>query len=157
MSQLLTQVTYVRHSVNGAIADYLSGQSPSQMPGMVEQINGRARNGAKLLSRLAQMLPEPVELAHCEYPVLVASNGVIFASAGCKDLLQLRLRRPFPEVYMTVGVLPAKEIGQDWCYCNPRGEPEANLEAWIRMAYEYAMAGDESVERPHRVVWPAGH
>jgi hypothetical protein len=140
MAQMLA---HVQPAVNEAIAGYLSVQSHILIPSTANQTETRMRNGAKLLARLAATLPETVEVAEHEYPVLVAPNGVIFASAGCQDLLQLRLPRPFPEVYMTVGVLPAEEIGQDWCYCNPRGEPEANLEAWIRLAYEFALSAGE--------------
>jgi len=130
----------IDRAANNAILGYLDFRARLWTPANADPKRAqRQQQVSALLGYLAATLPAAAELRVCDQAVLAAPNGVIFAVAGSNGLLKFRLPRPFPEVELSVGLLPAGHVGHDWCYCDPRGEPEANLEEWTRLAYEFAL------------------
>ncbi len=152
MTETLPQIG---RKANDQIIGYLEFRARLYTQKNAENMDRHHRELCELLLDLAQTLPPPIDLTLVHaHPVLAAPNGVIFIVAGSNGLLKFRLPLPFPEVELSVGLLPAQHIGANWCYCDPRGEPVENLEAWIKSAFEYALQTDGIKDKARH---PIGH
>lgn len=143
MTETLVQI---HHPANDAVLGYLEFRARLSIPNSADPTAHRRQRAGELLIALAQHLaPDATDMRLHGHPVLAAPNGVIFAMAGSNGLLKFRMARPFPEVELSVGLMPAQHIGLDWCYCDPRAEPDANLELWLTMAYDFALQAPDGL------------